>query len=85
MYVLKCLTNMNDAKIYEHMTTLRRGDNSWAGCVSNMLGMAKHEQVISREDALKALGSRLRVVLGNAVAPWEEDEVSPGFILPCSY
>lgn len=79
MYVLKALTEMSDAQIFEHMTTLRPGDTYWKSCVKNMLIAANEEGVHNKQTALVLLGARFRVALRDKVAPWEPDEVSIEF------
>lgn len=75
MYVLKCLTNKSDRRIYEHLVRGRPNDSFWAGCVTNMLSMAQNDNINTQKDALTALGSRFRIVLENRYGKKESDAV----------
>ncbi|KAI6228988.1 DNA-directed RNA polymerase subunit beta [Aphelenchoides fujianensis] len=81
MYILKALTTMSDAQIFEHMTRLRPGDSFWSSCVKNMLLAAAEEGVKDKNAALLLLGARFRVALKEKVAPWETDETAARYIL----
>lgn len=81
MYILKALTDFNDAMIYDHLIRARPGDTFWAGCITNMLSNALEEGVINKKAALLALGSRFRIALGDRVAPWETDEDAARYLL----
>uniref|UniRef100_A0A915EK48 DNA-directed RNA polymerase n=1 Tax=Ditylenchus dipsaci TaxID=166011 RepID=A0A915EK48_9BILA len=67
MYVLKALTTMNDAMIYEHLTRARPGDAFWAGCVTNMLSMAQDEGIVSQQTA-------------PSYCPWENDDEAAKYL-----
>ncbi|KAI6225647.1 DNA-directed RNA polymerase [Aphelenchoides besseyi] len=81
MYIMKALTDLSDAQIFEHMIRLRPGDSFWASCVKNMLLAAAEEGVKDKQSALLLLGARFRVALREKVAPWEPDEVAAKYVL----
>ncbi|KAL3123172.1 hypothetical protein niasHT_010342 [Heterodera trifolii] len=81
MYILKCLVDWNDAMIAAQLTAGRPDDVFWEGCVRNMLMMAQEENIVSHGIALRALGNRFRVALGDRIAPWEDDEQACHFLL----
>ena len=80
MYVLRALVDYNEYEIYEKLLRGRTQDDFYASCIRNMIRNARNEGVVSRETALKILGSRFRVCVGDRIAPWETDEDAAKFI-----
>ncbi|CAI5439939.1 unnamed protein product [Caenorhabditis angaria] len=81
MYIVKALTDRNDAVIAAEFKRGRKNDQFYASCVLNMLAQCQEEGVIHQEAAIRAIGSRFRVAVADRVAPWEDDLEAGRFIL----
>ncbi|CAD6184400.1 unnamed protein product [Caenorhabditis auriculariae] len=81
MYIVKALTDRNDAVIAAEFRRGRKNDTFFSSCVVNMLAQCQEEGVMNREDALRAIGSRFRVAISDRIAPWEDDLEAGKFII----
>ncbi|CAB3408318.1 unnamed protein product [Caenorhabditis bovis] len=81
MYIVKALTNRNDAVITSEFTGGRKTDQFYESCVISMLAQCQDEGILHQEGALRAIGSRFRVAISDRIGPWEDDLVAGKFIL----
>ncbi|UMM10247.1 hypothetical protein L5515_000112 [Caenorhabditis briggsae] len=81
MYIVKALTNKNDAVISAEFKKGRPKDQFFASCILNMLAQCQEEGILDQESAITAIGSRFRVAVSDRVGPWEKDIDAGRFIL----
>jgi DNA-directed RNA polymerase I subunit RPA2 len=81
MYVVKALTDSNDAIIFNRFVSARPDDSFWATCVKGMLIQAQADGVITQTQALAMFGSRFRILLNDRLGPWEDDEAAAKYLL----
>ncbi|CAL2030071.1 unnamed protein product [Caenorhabditis brenneri] len=81
MYVVKALTDKNDAVIAAGFKRGRPQDQFFSSCILNMLAQCQEEGILNQQSALRAIGSRFRVAISDRVAPWEDDLEAGRFII----
>lgn len=81
MYIVKALTNKNDAVISSEFKRGRPDDQFFASCILNMLAQCQEEGILHQEAAIRAIGARFRVAVSDRVGPWEDDLEAGKFII----